>query len=416
MGKRLLIFIALLLIPTVFLHAQSVSEQIESTQSKIKQLEGEIAATEKELNKTEREKNTLSSTIKTLDLTKKKLETQTKVTETKVTNTNLSIGELESEINVHTDEIDKRIAGIKETLRTLERSLDLTPAEIMLSDGTISERMDRAYNLERLQERVRIDLERLKQERIKLSSDKTDLERARSELLELKNKLLDQRKLAADNISSKSKLLSETKNKESNFRTLLEQKIAQKAVFEAELRSYEARLVGVDLSKLPHPGTGVLTWPLDSVTVTQYFGNTEFAKSGAYSDKGHNGLDFRASVGTLVKSAGAGSVRAIGNTDLGCPGGSYGKWVLVDHSNGLSTLYAHLSLQKVNPGEQVSAGQLIGYSGSTGYATGPHLHFSVYATEGVKVTKLIKGDGTASKCTEMPVSPLNGYLNPLSYL
>ncbi|HEY9583129.1 MAG TPA: peptidoglycan DD-metalloendopeptidase family protein [Candidatus Paceibacterota bacterium] len=396
--------------------AQSVTEQIGSTQAKIKQLEGEIASAEKELNKTQQEKNTLANTIKILDLTKKKLETQTKVTETKVSNTNNSISGLERQISTHSDEIDKRIENIKVTLRNLEAALDITPVEIVLSDRTISDKVDRAYDLERLQNNIKIDLQRLKEERTKLSNDKQDLENARNNLLALKSRLQDEKKLTLDNISVKNKLLSDTKNKESNYKTLLEQKIAQKATFEQELRNYERSLGNSDLSNVPHPGSGILAWPLDSVTVTQYFGNTDFSKSGAYNGRGHNGIDFRASVGTAVKSVASGTVRATGNTDLGCPGGSYGKWILIDHGDGLSSIYAHLSLHKVEPGQIVSRSELIGYSGSTGYATGPHLHLSVYATEGVKVTKLIKADGKASKCTEMPVSPLNGYLNPLLYL
>jgi len=73
-------------------------------------------------------------------------------------------------------------------------------------------------------------------------------------------------------------------------------------------------------------------------------------------------------------------------------------------------------LIKVNVGEQVALGDLLGYSGSTGYVTGPHLHFSVYASDGVRIDTLTRADGSRSKCGEMPISPLNGYLNPLLYL
>lgn len=399
------------------LSAQTLGEQIGSTQQKIKLLEGEIAGYEKELTSIERARNTLANTLKTLNLTIKKLDAQSQLTQDKIEAAALSISQLSGQIDTHTQEIDKRVASIGESLRAMRASLDINVTEIMLSEKTISEKIDRIYTLTRLQDRVRQDLDRLKDERAQLSTNKTDLERTRAELVILRNRLSDQRKLQAQNKKDKEVLLIQTKNKEANYRTLLEQKITQKAQFEQELRSYEASLrQEIDLSKLPHPGSGVLAWPLDQVTITQYFGFTEFAKANAYNGKGHNGVDFRATMGTPIKAAAGGTVRATGNTDLGCPGGSYGQWLLIDHDNSLSTLYAHLSLVKVVAGESVQAGNLVGYSGQTGYATGPHLHFGVYATEGVKVTKLTKSDGTVSKCAEMPVAPLNAYLNPLIYL
>ena len=152
--------------------------------------------------------------------------------------------------------------------------------------------------------------------------------------------------------------------------------------------------------------------------VTQYFGNTEFAKSGAYSGKGHNGVDFRAAIGTPVKAALSGTVEGTGNTDAvrGCY--SYGKWVLVKHSNGLTSLYAHLSEISASRGEEVRTGEIIGYSGNTGYSTGPHLHFTVYASNGVRVMKLGESTGKKTPCAnaEIPVSPLGAYLNPMDYL
>ncbi|MEK7614182.1 MAG: M23 family metallopeptidase, partial [Patescibacteria group bacterium] len=106
-----------------------------------------------------------------------------------------------------------------------------------------------------------------------------------------------------------------------------------------------------------------------------------------------------------------------GNTDNQCYGVSYGKWVLVRHTNGLSTLYAHLSLIKVSPGEAVQKGDILGYSGNTGYSTGPHLHFAVFASQAVHVSGPTEYKSRiCGTYLKIPVAPKSGYLNPLSYL
>jgi murein DD-endopeptidase MepM/ murein hydrolase activator NlpD len=129
---------------------------------------------------------------------------------------------------------------------------------------------------------------------------------------------------------------------------------------------------------------------------------------------GHNGIDLAASVGTSIKAALSGTVQGTGNTDAACAGASYGKWILIRHANGLSTLYAHLSSIQVSSGQSVSTGDLIGLSGNTGYSTGPHLHFAVYASKAVSIiSRESKACGTTMT---LPVSPQNGYLNPLSFL
>jgi murein DD-endopeptidase MepM/ murein hydrolase activator NlpD len=122
-------------------------------------------------------------------------------------------------------------------------------------------------------------------------------------------------------------------------------------------------------------------------------------------------------VGTQIHAPLGGVVRATGNTDAvpGCY--SWGKWTLIDHPNGLSTLYAHQSVQSVVPGQAVTTGEIIGYSGNTGYSTGPHLHFTVYAKAGVSVRKFseIKAVTSCGAATT-PVAATDAYIDPMDYL
>lgn len=86
----------------------------------------------------------------------------------------------------------------------------------------------------------------------------------------------------------------------------------------------------------------------------------------------HNGLDFKASYGTPIRAASSGTVVYAGWH------GGHGKFVKLDHAGNLATGYAHMSRIAVSPGTRVTAGQVIGYVGSTGLSTGPHLHYEVY--------------------------------------
>lgn len=116
-------------------------------------------------------------------------------------------------------------------------------------------------------------------------------------------------------------------------------------------------------------------------------------------------------------SAQDGVVMGVGDTDQACKKASYGKWVLIKHNNGLATLYGHLSVINVKAGQTVSAGEQIGLSGATGYVTGPHLHFTVIASDAVKIFGPTEYKSrTCGTYMVMPYAPLNAYLNPLNYL
>ena len=182
--------------------------------------------------------------------------------------------------------------------------------------------------------------------------------------------------------------------------------------FEAKLRAV------IDSTKIPKFGTGALSYPVEKVIITQYFGNTAFAtaNSTVYNGKGHNGIDFGLPTGSKILTAQDGLVIGTGDTDKACSGASYGKWMLIRHNNGLTTLYAHLSQFIASERQVVKRGELIALSGNTGYSTGPHLHFTVFASDAVYITGPTEYRSRACGThLVMPVSPRGGYLNPLSF-
>lgn len=96
-------------------------------------------------------------------------------------------------------------------------------------------------------------------------------------------------------------------------------------------------------------------------------------------DAGHGGIDFPCPTGTKVCAAADGKVIVAKELNY-----SYGHYIIIDHGNGLTTLYAHNSKLLVGVGDTVTKGQAIAYSGSTGNSTGPHCHFEV-RVNGVRV-------------------------------
>ncbi len=397
-----------------------LKNQIDSRNAEIKNLEKEIEGYQNQIDAVGKEANTLSNSIKSIDITRKKLSTDIKLTEKKIGATDLNIEKLGLSINDKKVDIGKNSQAITETIREMDLIESNSLAELLLSGENVSDFWDEVEKLEQFQSSITEKVEELKVSKTSLEETKNEVEKEKKNLVSLKLKLNDQKKIVDNNRAEKNRLLSLTKNRESEYKKLLSDRLAKKDALEREVAEFESRLqVEIDPNSLPKTGSGVLSWPLDSVKITQYFGNTPFASknSQVYNGGGHNGIDLRAGVGTPVKSAGDGTVVDTGDTDTSCDGVSYGKWVLVRHRNGLSTLYAHLSLIRVYKNEEVATGDVVGYSGNTGYSTGPHLHFAVFASAAVKVSGPTeyksKICGTYMK---LPLSPKNGYLNPLSYL
>ncbi len=408
----------LLLAPFFVVRGDTISDirdKISERNSAIADLEKEIADFQKQIETTGNEAKTLQTTIRGINLEQKKLSAEIKLTANKITAVNLRLEELSDAIDKKEGKIVESRGTLARTIRNMADSERRTLVEALLSGSSLSKVWGAVDDLERFQRGVRSDLQTTKGLKAELEDTEAETKINRQKLVSLKVALADQNTLLAQNKRAKNDILAITKNKEIEYRKILSQKVAKRNAFEQELLQFESDLkFAIDPSRLPGARSGVLSWPLDAVKITQDFGDTAFSKSGAYAGKGHNGIDFRAPNGTPIKSSLAGVVKGTGNTDAVCPGASYGKWVLIEHENGLSTLYAHFSLIKVSEGQTVETREIIGYSGETGYATGPHLHFTVYATQGVKVMK--RKSAVCGGTYTMPIADLKAYLDPMKYL
>lgn len=365
----------------------------------------------------------LQKILDTTEDTSRKLQTEIKKTDAQINHLNLSIKG--SEINIEKlgleiksigydiDRIQNQIAiqkaGMKQFLQEIQTKDNEELLITLLKNRSLSEGMDEFKNIADLNERLAVDTQKFQQLSADLS-EKLDQTSQKKSSIVRENKNLKYRKvIVAEEKQDKQKLLTQTKNQEKNYQALITDLEKQQAAISAEISQLEEELRRkIDPNLLPSSRPGVLGHPVTDGRLTQGYGFTEFSQNNyaIYRGKYHNGIDIGKFLGAEILAAEDGIVVSMGNQDNYCYRGAYGKFIVIKHDNGLTTLYAHLSGQAVKIGQEVTRGQLIGYMGKTGLATGPHVHFVAYASSTFSVKQ-------SKSCGPMPIG---GDLNPLNYL
>ncbi|HRH24221.1 MAG TPA: peptidoglycan DD-metalloendopeptidase family protein [Candidatus Paceibacterota bacterium] len=422
------------------IHADTVDEikaQIADINRQRAALDAEIAGYQKQLNVLSGQKQTLQGAIQTIDVSRNKTAAQIKEIQQKIAAATLTLNKLGIEIHEKEESISLDRSAVAASLRAIDSTDDSTLIEQILGATDLADAWVTIDNLSTLNEALSTHRAALAEAKTVLASQHQAVASTKTELSSANVDLSNQKKALDVQKAAKATLLSQTQSTEAAYQELIAKKRAQQAQFEAALSQLEDSLTTVvDSTQIAAAGSGVLKWPFSDAfmagcaakqgalgniwCVTQYFGNTSFSTANPqiYNGSGHNAIDIGVPTGTPVEASLAGTVMDTGNTDSvpGCY--SFGKWVVIKHSNGLATLYAHLSSIQVSAGQSVSTGSVIGYSGMTGYATGPHLHFGVYAAQGIQILTLAQYRGATSPCAnaKMPVAPKDAYLNPMSYL
>ncbi len=409
-----ILFILALLTPNLYSIRAALTDdlqgEIDQKQAQIQTLEKQIAQYNEMLKTTKTQGATLKAEVQRMETQIKKLESQVRLTQTKISDATLKIRTLTSDIETKNIEMEKTKSNLGQILRTIYEYDDEDPFTLVLKNESFSEFLNQVQYMDNLQSGAQEQLKLIKELQIQLKNQKTDYEDKKAALEDLRQELKGQSLVLDNQKDEKQELLDTTKNQEKQYQATLTTLEKQRQQIENEIAAAEAKLRAAINQNSISGGKGAFILPLDNKSVTQTFGCilTSFArksypactadkKSGGY----HNGIDLDGDTGDKVYAVRDGVVSGTGN--LGKY--AYGKWITIKHDNGLTTLYAHLSAQLVSNGQKVTSGQVIGYMGSTGYSTGSHLHFTVYATNTFKIEQKWYG----------PV-PLGGDVSPLLYL
>ncbi len=383
-------------------------------------LEQELAKDQAKLDVISAQKNTLNKAVGELDLTVKKLGTEVKLTESKISETDSKIRNL----NLTIEEKEEKIINFKKNIESGIQSIhenDKMPFIFhVLQEGSVSGAILETENRISLNKNIQEAIRDLSGEQRLLLSDREEREDKKEELLDYKGEVVSQKTLVDKSKQEKTTLLNATKQEEAAYQKLVAEKTKLRAAFEDELAAIEAKMkFDLDPNSYPKAKFGTLAWPTEHVLITQGFGLTESSqqlysyRTGQWSGK-HAGVDFRANNDKVLAMA-DGVVEGTGNTDQVCPKASTGVWVLIKYDNGLASTFFHLTSVVVKKGDRVKTGQLVAYSGNTGYSTAPHLHVGVMPASAVSVTTWAS-KGCPGKDYTTPVVANSLYLNPLEYL
>ena len=378
--KRGMIPIALLLALALALPvgAQSNEQKLSEIEQEIDDLNSQIRAQKEIKDQRAAEVAAVAARLETLQAQISEVQGRVDAKEADIAANEAELSDLEVSIS----NLEAQIAGtqleIRQTVETVqERAVDLYMSRSLNVGGVllaVDEMADVTVGLEYAgqviedSEALLRRLEVLKhQEELQQEQIEENKQRTEAILVTLE---IERRELVSD------RLLLEEKEQEvqvelESVRDLLAAVQADIAEIEGEITALEKDAAAVEAAIRAAQSSGgenpgILSWPVNA-SISSPFGYRIHPISGVR--KLHTGLDLNAASGTTIRAAGSGTVI------LASWYGGYGNAVVIDHGGGLSTLYAHQSSIAVSVGQSLIVGDTVGYVGTTGYSTGPHLHF-----------------------------------------
>ncbi|OGG37642.1 hypothetical protein A2110_00700 [Candidatus Jorgensenbacteria bacterium GWA1_54_12] len=398
---------------------------ISEKQTELLELQKQREELEQKLAATGEEKLSLKKELQNINYRVNQLELSVERNTLLIEKLGYEISSLEMDIKRAGEDIRNAKGSVALLLAELQRADHDTPLTILLKHASLSKSASVMQSIATVTNRLTLEAQSLATLQATLVKNQSEVTGKKQEKQAEQRTLLNQQSLVEETKNEKEYLLKETENKEKVYEThIAELEKAQSEISDV-MTAIEDRLrATIDASLLPTPRPGVFAFAVKDSCITQEYGRTDFAAQ-AYKTKFHGGLDFRAREGEPIYAALDGTVAVVDNNDRGVARWNkyqYGKYVIIEHDNNLSTLYAHLSRQAVGEGQEVKTGDLVGYAGNTGYSFGAHLHFGVYLTP-VRGWQERNGDNNAREhggLIAIPPAaglvPVGATLDPAQYL
>ncbi|MGI6588773.1 MAG: murein hydrolase activator EnvC family protein [Peptococcia bacterium] len=351
----------MLLSTSIFASANTIDINLQEQQSLLMQ---KIEQSQNILNQKKQEERSALLELRALNNTISKTTNNLKSTENKLSSLENELLELEKELKECNKQINTNTQALEKHLRIIYEQGDVHFLEVLLDSTSITDFLTRWDLLSNLADNNK-ELIKANEEKIQLMKIKQQLALQKQQsLAELKNDQNQKKKELAVASSRQQTVYNSLKSERAQAEAALNELEAQSHQIAEEIR----RQTGGDSGA--YLGSGKLAWPTPGYTfITSEYG-MRFHPI-LKRNKLHTGMDIRAPKGTTIVAAESGTVMEVGNR------GGYGLIVMINHGGNLVTLYAHASKTLVKAGQKVKKGQAIAKVGSTGWSTGPHLHFEV---------------------------------------
>ena len=371
-----LLCILLVLTPVFSVHGQGSSkqtvDQLKQERKQIKQQHQDVVKEKKRLNNLQQEaQKRLGGLEENLQTTNSQIEDS----ENRLEIATQRLQQLQADLAESQVSYAQRQASTVARLKYLQRSPVSQGWAVLLQSRNLNDFLSRRRNLKLVYQADQKALAKLTEEANQIKQQKTDIEQKKNEISLIRQQLLAQKadyqgqaELQADLVQrlNSDRVALDAARIQLERDSLSVANLIQKKVAEEEARIAAAKAKSQARNFVR--GSGIMAFPSSG-----YISSPYGWRSHPVLGRGrlHTGMDFAAGYGATIRAADSGTVLYSGWY------GGYGKTVIINHGEGITTLYGHSSKLYVNAGESVKRGQAISAIGSTGLSTGPHLHFEV---------------------------------------
>jgi murein DD-endopeptidase MepM/ murein hydrolase activator NlpD len=352
----------------------TVSDAVYNKQQQLQGLNGQIVATKTQIAQLLSQERALQSQIAALDAQLLAVQAQIDQETAKLVLLGQQVDLAKEQLALKQAELAQHIVDFGHRMRIMYKSGQVSGLELVFSAANFTDLMNRIVFFNDIVREDRRQLAELQKERAAIEAMKSDLEAKQAQQAQVVKQIQDQKAQLLTVRDQRAAREQQIAAIEAQFQRMLADMEAQRATLQAQIaslihESFRAR------------SSGKWKWPIDGV-ITQGFGCTSYPfepyDPSCPSHHFHSGIDIANDYGTPVHAADGGIVH---NFTMGCSWGGglcgYGHYVVIVHAGGFITLYGHLSGYAVADGVQVDKDTVIGYEGSTGNSSGPHVHFEI---------------------------------------